>query len=102
AESLSGFHHACPPRLVVHHEKRLLSSPPRMSGADPGRSIPEVQEFADVVKIEKSESGEKADKYRRRGIRTPFQVPRQEPHQWRRPLEQRRVAFPLGHAIVEG
>ena len=30
-----------------------------MSRADPGRSIPEVQEFADVVKIEKGESGEK-------------------------------------------
>src|SRR6266550_8743097 len=73
AEPLSGFHHASPPRFVKYHEKRLLSSPPHMSGADPGRLIPEVQEFADVVKIKKGQGGEKADKHRRGGTRAPLQ-----------------------------
>ncbi len=71
-------------------------------GHSAAASILEVKKFADVVQVEEGKRSEETDEHRRCGTRTPFQPPGQEPHHRRRPLDERRVAFSLGHPIVEG
>src|ERR1700756_1186803 len=84
------------PLLPCPDPQRL--SPPRERA---GRSVFKVQEFADVVKVEEGEGGECADQNRGGGIRAPFQPPRQNPRHRRPPLEQRRIALPFSHPVVE-
>src|SRR5437764_13401032 len=58
----------------------------------------EIQKFADMTEAEDGDRGQHPDQRRTRDIGLPFEERRQH----RYPGEERQIALPLGHAVVEG